>query len=269
MSVLWRCYSSAWARNQATQQWDKNHLHKAVAHGKGGPGAEVLGDCLQTIFSERTSGRLATLDWPQAFGRISSEATVMSLEKLGFAPRLVTSLGPTKRYICFDRHIHHEMLTPKGIPQGGPMSLLIFAIWVTAGLRNVQNSNQHNPHLHAVYSHDMDDRSFWGKSLQCIQTPFRLWHASGSSVGLKENATKTAITAKGKRAKNELAQTCPHWNKTEIQILGVSTVSGPRTNTPEENARILAAAKKGFHSQKCETWMVPTQSFSVSCHLEN
>lgn len=250
LSVWWRCYSSAWARSQATQQWAKNNLHKAVAHGKGASGAEDLADYLQSLYSQNTSGFLATLDWSQAFDRISPEATVATLEKLNFAPRLVRTLkqvwGQQKRYICFNQHVHHEMLSPKGIPQGCPISPLILAIWVTAGLRNVQNATHHSPQLHAVYSCYMDDRSFWGKSMQCIQTHIRLWHDWSSSVALKENVTKTAITAKGKRAKTELGQTCPQWKKDEIQLLGVSTVSGPRANTPEENARILAAEKRAF-----------------------
>ncbi len=45
-------------------------------------------------------------------------------------------------------------------------------------------------------------------------------------MGLKENPTKTEVTARGKRCK---------------QILGASTISGPRKNTPHEDARICAA----------------------------
>lgn len=185
------------------------------------------------------------MDWSQAFDRINAEATIQALHDLNFCPPLTGVLQQVwtkqQRYICFDKSVHPKVLRPRGIPQGCPLSPLILAIWVSSGLKSVQAQVGNSPNLKAHYVCYMDDRSFWGSNIECVTANIASWTQWTERMGLKENPTKTEVTARGKRCKQDLVLRHPQWSRDSIKILGASTISGPRKNTPHEDERIRAA----------------------------
>ena len=90
----------------------------------------------------------------------------------------------------------------------------------------------------------MDDRSAvlhdWAQTEEWV----RLWHDWSRAVGLKENSRKIQVAARGP-AKVEVDRLCPpEWTKAEVFVLGTCSVSGPRTSTAQEEARLDKARKR-------------------------
>lgn len=143
MSVWWRVYASAWARSPAIQEWAQRNLDSTVSHGSGASGAEDLADTLQDLFSTSKTGVLTTLDWPQAFDFTNPQVTVAALEAFGVAPQLLRVLRIAwlhqNRFVCYGDHVHPQKLHNRAMPQGCPLSPLMMAIWVSAGVRSVRN----------------------------------------------------------------------------------------------------------------------------------
>ena len=245
LNIWWRTYASAWTKGEQVRGWAREHLHKDVAYGAGAVGAEALTDLLQTKFVSSPQGYLATMDWSQAFDRVNAEATIRALRDLNFCPPLTDVLQQVwlkqRRYVCYENSVCPKVLHPKGIPQGCPLSPLILAIWVSSGLNSVQTQIGNNPNLKAQYVCYMDDRSFWGSNIDCVTANIASWNEWTKDMGLKENPTKTEVTARGKRCKQDLFHRHPEWSRDSIKILGASTISGPRKNTPHEDSRLRAA----------------------------
>ena len=135
--------------------------------------------------------------------------------------------------------MHPQKLLSKGMPQGCPLSPLMMAIWVSAGVRSVRNQTNDN----SRYVCYMDDRSFWCPDVTTMETHVEAWHAWSQAMGLKENHAKTCAVGRG-RTKVSLQENHPEWAAEEIKILGVCTISKPRANTQQENDRLTAAKKR-------------------------
>lgn len=63
--------------------------------------------------------------------------------------------------------------------------------------------------------------------------------------GLKESWAKTQVAARGRQKCRQLADNCdPSWVKTEVQFLGATSVSKPRSDAPSEVKRIQASFQR-------------------------
>lgn len=162
-----------------------------VAHGKGAKGAEELIELLHSQFSSHHSGYLTTLDWSQAFDRMRPAVTIEALQQMNFAPKFIQLLHSAwikqKRYLMFDGLISpHLLLSNQAMPQGDPLSPLVLAIWVTAGLRCTESEQKDQSPQAVQYAAYMDDRSFWCSTLKGLQERINSWSKWSQAMGLRE-----------------------------------------------------------------------------------
>ena len=233
LSVFWRVYSSAWAKSDQIRLWTRNHLHVDVAHGSGVAGAEALAEQLQDIYASN-NGCLASLDWAQAFDRMHPQISCDSMKAIGLAPPLACLLtqvwGKQQRFLEFDGHVHpHRLFAGGGMPQGDPLSPLILAVWVTAGLRHLEKSPRIPSDSISKAVCYMDDRSFWCNSAEGTLARISIWADWSSAMGLKESPQKIQIIA-----------------KEEATIVGVTSVSKRRKCSSKELERLQEAHQRAL-----------------------
>jgi hypothetical protein len=241
LSVFWRAYSSAWAKSDQLQAWSKVALHAQVAHGKGMKGCEdLVGDMFDLLASKK--GVLTTLDFSQAFDHMAPEISCQALPKIGFSEQLTMLLHQVwthqVRWLQYDGHTAAQTLSAqRAMPQGDPLSPLLMAVWVSSGLRAIESQQEGT----AEYSCYMDDRTFWTQDVDGALDRILKWQAWSRTLGIKENPNKTQIVAKTRRQHQELLSKAPQWAKSEIKILGTSSVTQTRNLTDVENSRIADA----------------------------
>ncbi|CAL1170384.1 unnamed protein product, partial [Cladocopium goreaui] len=140
------------------------------------------------------------------------------------------------RWLQYDGHTAAQTLPAhRAMPQGDPLSPLLMAVWVSSGLRAIQQEGT------AEYSCYMDDRTFWTQDVDGALDRILKWQAWSRTLGIKENPNKTQIVAKTRRQHQELLSKAPQWAKSEIKILGTSSVTQTRNLTDVENSRIADA----------------------------
>ena len=70
------------------------------------------------------------------------------------------------------------------------------------------------------------------------------WQQWSQKMGLRENPSKTQVTAKTFRDFELLPGKASCWAKPEIKILGVTTTVRSRTNSDSENTRLSEAMQR-------------------------
>ena len=233
MSIWWRIFSAAWAKDEQTRNWTQRHLHEQVSHGKNALGCEALMDILQDRFANSQDGCITSLDWSQAFDSMRPMVTTQAMQRINFAPQFATLLQKVwtqqVRFIQYEGHTHDKVLQAgQAMPQGDPMSPLCLAIWVSAGLRSMSHADELPPNAQTFSVCYMDDRSFWTNSVECAFVLVRKWSHWSQSVGLKENTRKTQVVVKQAADRQVLLDRHPDWLVDEATILGASTTSERR-----------------------------------------
>lgn len=77
----------------------------------------------------------------------------------------------------FDGMISPHLLPSKhAMPQGDPLSPLILAIWVSAGLRCTEAEQSNQSPQTVQYAAYMDDRSFWCATWEGVQARISSWN---------------------------------------------------------------------------------------------
>ena len=172
-SIWWRVYASAFVKAKGTRDWCAKYIHPAVSIGKGAKGAEEMASDLQEALM--SGGFAASLDWTQAYDRMKPEITTKVLTHLGFPPGFVAILTAAWteqiRWICYDGHTHPVPLRSKATPQGCPFAPMALAIWSSAGLRFVEDSQQGTAKVqHFVYNYDRYNTSVSLSSLCLVMS---------------------------------------------------------------------------------------------------
>lgn len=80
----------------------------------------------------------------------------------------------------------HLLLSNQAMPQGDPLSPLVLAIWVTAGLRCTESEQKDQSPQAVQYAAYMDDRSFWCSTLKGLQERINSWSKWSQAMGLRE-----------------------------------------------------------------------------------
>ena len=165
MSIWWRIFSAARAKDEQTRNWTQRHLHEQVSHGKIALGCEALMDILQDRFANSQDGCITSLDWSQAFDSMRPMVTTQAMQRINFAPQFASLLQKVwtqqVRFIQYEGHTHDKVLQAgQAMPQGDPMSPLCLAIWVSAGLRSMSHADELPPNAQTFSVCYMDDRSF-------------------------------------------------------------------------------------------------------------
>ena len=261
-SIWWRVYVSAFVKAKGTRDWRAKYIHPAVSIGKGAKGAEEMASDLQEALM--SGGFAASLDWTQAYDRMKPEITTKVLTHLGFPPGFVAILTAAWteqiRWICYDRHTRPVPLRSKATPQGCPFAPMPLAIWSSAGLRFVENSQQGTATVqHFVY---MDDRSMHCKQLQGISDAIEAWHCWSERMGLRESPEKTQVCGKTKKQQTQVFERHPNWAQSDIKVLGATTMCRNRTYSQSEQDRLSQALVRARLLQVCPLrWNLKIRAF--------
>ena len=210
LSAFWRIWASAWITSKEIQNWITNHKHPAITHGPKSLGSEAGVSVLQDSFV-RAPGFICSLDYQEAYDRMDPSIARKFLTSIGwpigFTEVVFAVWGQQQRFIQFEQHTHSETLwATKSTPQGCPCAPAILALWLSSGVRYVENmvGNLSPSHL-VVY---VDDRSFVARHWATIEQFIQSWQDFSSHVGLKESRAKTQVAARGRQKRRELASKC-------------------------------------------------------------
>jgi len=263
-SIWWRVYASAFVKAKGTRDWCAKFIHPAVSIGKGAKGAEEMASDLQEALM--SGGFAASLDWTQAYDRMKPEITTKVLTHLGFPPGFVAILTAAwteqVRWICYDGHTHPSPLRSRATPQGCPVAPMVLAIWSSAGLRFVENSQQSNVTVqHFVY---MDDRSMKCNQLEGISHAIEAWQCWSDKMGLRESPEKTQVCGKTKKQQSQVVERHPSWAQSDIKVLGATTVCRTRTYSQSEQDRLSQAMARARLLQVCPlSWKLRIRAFAA------
>lgn len=240
-SLWYRWWSSSWAKNPALKEWRQNVMPAEVAGGPGSPGTEALAAKLNNAL--QTHGFLASMDYTLAFDFVSPIAATAAMNQLGL-PRGLTQVllyqwTHQSRFLQWQKSYSPEVLhTNISIPQGDPLSPLALNVIMMAGLRFVNNNapGSNNNRLHMVY---MDDRSFTASSPKALLETLTQWEHYSTLVGLKENQSKTQLTASNVHNLNALKRHLRRNHALKQHVASKAYILGSSTSTNDSTARNL------------------------------
>lgn len=239
-SCSWRIWSSSSVKSEPVSTWAQEHLDPSICFGQGSLGAEAAASVLQDQFAQGP-GFIGTLDFQEAFDRMSPVIAKEFLLRLQWPPGLVHCLfsvgGHQCRFLQFEGHVHlRPLLAQHMAPQGCPWAPLILGLWLSSGSKYVQRQMTTLPSKLVIY---MDDRSFTCRTWSTCEEFIQSWNQWSNVTGFTENTRKTQIAARGPGAVQQLNDHCPaDWIRKDIDVLGVTTVSKPRTDSVKEENRI-------------------------------
>ena len=252
MSIFWRIYANMWHNSQSCKDWIVANVPAEIGCHTGAAGSEEIMNELQDVYSTR-NGFLATLDWSQTYDRMDAHATGTFLKQIGWPPkliRLMTLAWDHDRFVCWNQNYLPRPLPAKVTPQGCPLAPIALLCWTVAGFKWVKAQSGPGPAVTTrIY---MDDRSFHSTDLERILTTIDVWNRWSIRVSLKENTKKTQICGKTKQNKATLDLLCPQqWKRSEVEILGVCSLSNRRKYTHKEEGRIKKAFSRANLLKSC------------------
>ena len=241
LSIFWRVFATSMLKTPALQNWADRSLDSRVVGRPKSLSPEAIAARLQHAYAQKC-GFLVSLDWSAAYDRMAPAVTCEALSRCGWDPRfarlLQTAWSTQSRWVEWEGHTSPVVLNAGcATPQGCPVAPLTLGFWATAGLRKVEHTLAHDPSssLISVY---MDDRTWWGATWDEVEPRTREWASWSRSVDMKENESKTQVSA----FKARDVHNCPdNWKKEEVIALGISSVSKVRKYTPKEKERLTKA----------------------------
>ena len=201
-----------------------------------------------------SKGTCVSLDYSQCYDRLRISLTTSYLAQIGWPQEVVKALQqiwPIIRHLEFDKHVHPEVLTGCGVPQGCPFAPMALACVMSSAHKMVDEILQTDfgyswqATQQACTRIYMDDRSFIDSNYQRCLDRATAWRQWSDNAGLLENVSKAQALTKQHAMKTCLASDRPDWFRDKtMQVLGASSRACPAQNTDVENDRISAALKR-------------------------
>ena len=238
MSAIWRLWCSCMCQSQNVKDWLKQNLLPEVA---GITGEELYTTVIKIFDSFGPQNFILGMDYTKAFDVLDPQVTEALLKKHGWPKDLIRLLifvwSHNKRFICWGHHVHPCPLQGPCMPQGDPWGPLICSLWVQAGVNLLKSPGVHTP----TY---LDDRCIVADSADKLLQQFDKWPNWSRSVGLLENANKTAVSGRLRSHVTALGLVFPcrsvnGW----IRVLGACSASTARVLCPVEDNRLSAALR--------------------------
>ena len=190
MSAFWRLWASAWVTASPVQEWISKFKHENIIHGPYSLGAEAAASCLHDALAHEHNF-MTSLDFQEAF-----DTTEAFLQRIGWPIGITKVLGSVwtsqNRFIQFDGHTHEKpLLAHRSTPQGCPFAPAVLCLWLTAGVKYIENSTGpiSNRHL-TIY---VDDRTFTTRTWSQAEHQIKLWKEWSDTVGLKSPRQKSKL----------------------------------------------------------------------------
>ena len=238
LSRWWRLWMRAWLQTNQMQEWAQTILPEEIAYGAGCD-SQVAASKILDSYSQL--GFIASLDFSKCFDLLRPQLCGALLRQAGWDARMSSLVAQLwsghQRWICYDNCYHPDVLVPRlALPQGDPLGPLVASLYMSAGLRQVQNLAGLGPVKTQVW---MDDRTVVASSAEDLHQQVTAWAEWSSSVGLVENLDKLQVSCQNPRNVDQLSSFFdPSAVKTEVTFLGVASVSKRRKHVEVETDRL-------------------------------
>ena len=248
-SIWWRVYTTCWITCEELSHWRMHYFPEDVVFAEN---AESCGAKVCDKFREL--GFLGTLDFSQCYDHVDPRLITEVLKRLHFPSDLADLLqdvwGKLIRYIQWNGHTGAVPLDAgKALMQGDSFGPFALNLLMASGTRWVQREIRRAlPDVGRVFSLIlMDDRNFASDKPEKICTTIDTWYRWSGILGLKENASKTKITAKSAALERQLREVAGDKEKyisNSAEVLGLVTVGQPRKEHDKEKARVTSGTRK-------------------------